>query len=593
MNKITLGIMLASSTLTAQAQNTDVAPMIRGEHVIETPESEYRDYLVKISTPNGSCGGGLIAGRFILTAAHCAEVEGHITIWQDVNTGWDSNNVYSTTYKLHTVQRGKEYAERLTYTRDMYESLGYIEVDVNGDGFTRNVDSGLPYWFDFLLDKDYIEEVRNYDTNKAIGTETNKSFEDHLGNKYNLFLDLAILELEEPILHNSSFALGFIRDENFQQIIPNGQTFTFNGWGQTGEKPEDYYYPTRLMQGELELTASEMYDNCPPEEIYCYSPFKPTLLFTHPEDDGQGVGSGDSGTPIILNNVAYGVGSTVSMSTPYQSRFYEFAPHKQFILNAINEVTTPQLDIIKVPVIGNGQSFDYVIQNFTNNTATIDIAESGSVIAEGYAVINHDCRTQLNSFEYCTVNMDIRKSGFGYGSYTGKHNFTIAVINGIPRTTAFDIPSVTTTIPLEDGDSLNNNGTNINIDSNGNSSVNLSHAEGSLYIEFSLGTSSTKISEVNYTVRDSDGTIYGQCAKDAIDDIVTCVIEGSELATGNSHSYTFTLYEGETSMDELSVNVTTTPSSTSGGTSSGGGGGSFGPFGALLISLAAFYRRRK
>ncbi|KFA95872.1 hypothetical protein, partial [Vibrio sp. ER1A] len=54
MNKIALGMLFASSTVTVQAQNTDVAPMIRGEHVIETPESEYRDYLVKISTPNGS-----------------------------------------------------------------------------------------------------------------------------------------------------------------------------------------------------------------------------------------------------------------------------------------------------------------------------------------------------------------------------------------------------------------------------------------------------------------------------------------------------------------------------------------------------------
>lgn len=591
MNKIALGMLFASSTVTVHAQHNDLSPMIRGDHVIESPASEYKDYLVKISTPTGGCGGGLIAGRFVLTAGHCAEVEGGITIWQGVDAYSDSAIRHSTNYKLHTIQRGIGYAERLTYIKSMYEALGYLEND----------DVHLPSDYDFVLDDDYIQEIANYPADQAIGQETGYyAFTDHLGNSYPLFLDLAILELETPVPHNTSFAMGFVRDENYQQTLPVGQVFTFKGWGLTEDENGNSYHPSRLMQGELQLAESELDDNCltdvePPLFSGCYPNLIPTLHFTYPDDPGQGVGSGDSGTPILLNDVAYGVGSTVSRITPYQSRFYEFAPHKEFILNAINEVTTPNLDTIKVPVLGNGQSFDYVVQNLTNSVATIDIDESGSVIAEGYAVINHDCSTELNSFEYCTVSMDIRKSGYGHGSYVGEHDFTIAVINGIPRTVTFDIPNVTTTTPLEDGERLKSNGTNITIDTAGNQSVRVSHAENTLYIEFTLGTELIKASNPIYTVRDGSGNIYGQCTKDTTDELVTCAIENDEYITGYAQSYDFTLYEGEASIDELTVNVTTSAptngESNSGGSGSSSGGGSFGPFGLLALLLVGIYRR--
>lgn len=593
MNRIAAGIAFALSSPTVLASTIDVAPTIRGDDVIVAPKSEYDDYLVKISTSSGGCGGGLIGGRYIVTAAHCAETEGTVYIRQGAELYHSSSKSYSVNYTLHTAQRGKEYAERLTYIKSMYTALGYLS----------NPTFRLSSYWDFVLDDEYINEILSYSPDQAIGTETGYSFVDHRGNKYPLFLDLAILELETPVPHNSSFALGFVRDDNYKQTIPTGQPFTFRGWGLTDYESDSLYSPYKLMQGQINLVESELDDNCLSEEgrtdfTYCYPLLRPSLALSYESDLGQGVGSGDSGTPLILDNVAYGVASTATRSSNIISRFYEFAPHKNLILDAVNEVITPNLDTIDVPVVGNGKQYRYIIQNLTTGMAKVDINESGSDIAEGYATITHDCSAELTSFEYCTVDIDVRSAGYGTGSYSGLNDFEIVKIDNEPRVATFDIPNVNTLQPVEDGSSFTSKGTKFTVSTADNPFVITSHAYDSLYIEFNTASGTSYDGVPNFNLRDSNDTIFGQCTGNQEEETATCFIKSTDMTAISSYAaHDFTLYQGETAINDLTVRVVSEPQTAGGhngnGNDSGGSGGSTGFHWFALLLTMGLYRRKQ
>lgn len=591
MNKLSLAILIALGSTNAAA--FDVAPMIGGKDVTKVPASEYEDQLVRISTPSGGCGAGVIAGKFLITAGHCAEVEGTVTIYQSHDTSYTGGAIgHVTEYKLHTTQRPKELVERLEYLQEMYQH------------FPEYTNSGHLIYMSQLdmISDTYIDQVRQYPADVPVGQEL-RGERDHNGDHVFRFLDLAILELAEPIKQTSSFSIGFIRDEQFQDTIMRGERFTFKGWGQT-----DDGYTYDMMQGDFYYDYSKLHPygfdyHCgESDSTWCSVDMEPMIVLRYENDFEQNVLPGDSGTPLIKDGIAYGVASNVrkgntEKGSRSESSFYEFAPHKSFLVETINQVTTPNLPTIDLPVSGKGASLTYAIQNFTKDTAIIDIPESGSIIADGYAIATHDCGTELETLESCQMTIDVFSAEDGLYSHEGVQEFDVVSINGEEKTIKIDVPTSINEDVIPD---QKNYVQNLIFTPSYNGDVQMAKNDEELTFTFAL-PSDVNV-EGGFSLVDSEYThvTLGQCNQDTRNNTVTCIVPVTDLIKQipnfQSRELTVVLYQGandtETTVDLLLELPETIDAGSNAGGSGGSSGGSLGLFGLIALSFVNYSRRK-
>jgi hypothetical protein len=405
--------------------------------------------------------------------------------------------------------------------------------------------------------------------------------------------------LETPITHKNPSAIGFLRDTDFNETIVKGSEFTFQGWGQDSDRRTPRY----IQQGDFtfyrsDLQAHYFRDRCDEDNVtHCYITYEPTFSLQNNGDNLMSVLPGDSGTPLKRDHTFYGVASFVSLGSSVQtadSNFFEFGPHKDFILDTINTIVTPNLPVIEVPATGFGETIHYNIQNLTHNDARLNLVESGTIIADGYARIIHACQNTLSSFDNCVIDIELLSAQDGYFNYNGEYSFEVAEINGEARTISLDIP-VSDVTPIVEGDKFTKDGMEVTFQSI-NSKVEMVKAENDMVVQFYL-SEVVDMDSVSVSLQDAggiydfNGNMLNTCeTSHKNSDLVQCNIAISAFTHSDS-MFTFKLGDQETAIVETTISFITDPG-TDGNTNSGSNGGSFGIFGLFALGLLGLFRKK-
>lgn len=598
--KTTLSIAIALALTSVSVNATQVAPMIGGKFVETVPEHEYDDSILHLRvhydengyTYTAYCGAGVIGGKWLVTAEHCLDdSNGTVTLTQSHDrNNYDKQSFHNVTH--HTTRNPQRYAERLEYLKEYYKHYTPTDDTYGKPVYRRHEEQ---------ITDDYIQEVLALPSDTVIGSKLHGET-DHRGSRVDNWTDFAILELESPITHKNSSSIGFLRDNDFNETIVKGSEFTFQGWGQDSDRRTPRY----IQQGDFKFYRSDLQahyfrDRCDEEFVTnCDITYEPTFSLQNKGDNLMSVLPGDSGTPLKRDHTFYGVASYVSLGSSVKtadSNFFEFGPHKDFILDTINTVVTPNLPVIDVPATGFGETIHYNIQNLTHNDATLNLVETGTIIADGNARIEHSCGNTLSSFEQCLVDIEVLSAQDGYFNYDGEHSFVVAEINGEAKTVTLDIPASDVT-PIVEGDTITKDGMDVTFQ-NINSNVEMVITDNDMVFQFYLSNvinmNDVNVSQQMGGIYDANGTMLNTCEINPVNnDLAQCNIAISEVTQSDS-TLTFKLGDQEVTIVETTSSFTTDPGTdgnANSGSNGGSGGGSFGIFGLFALGLLGLFRKK-
>ncbi|WP_439438030.1 trypsin-like serine protease [Salinivibrio costicola] len=324
----------------------------------DVDESDYRDYIVRFETQDSdgvksTCGGLLVAGEYIVTAAHCVGERYNDGIGSAYN--WEIDQGANDAIAVY--QGVKYNANKKTETT--YQVVDFLDRDKTEDEAYAEVDQVIAENPTFSLSKDAEDWTKGA-----------------------FHYDIALLKLTNKVSQASSAAMlqSYTRTTDTWNVN-DGDSFIFRGWG----RDENDATPETMQQTEINIDRKEEiwvsyipqlprnFDNklCTGDAAESCKYGISDLIQMRPSTAKSLPQSGDSGTPLeIQPNSVYALAKRTAFDDTWV-QFTHLSWYLPSIADAINQVTTPTNVSFDASEAGP-QSHTFAVQNLTSFDETLN-----------------------------------------------------------------------------------------------------------------------------------------------------------------------------------------------------------------------------
>jgi hypothetical protein len=277
-----------------------------GSSGVEITQAQFQDYLVYVA--NSGCGGQLVAGKFVITAAHCVGDFGvaQSAQWNDISSDGLLTDAQVSAINPRVIFGS---ANKTTGTEYVYR-----------------------YQHDSNARSSYLEQVT-----ADFMTQTSVVDGDLLWGKPHLAGDIMIYELSTPVLQQSAAIL-----LNSNTNLSDQADVKWTGWGAT--LSDQTGFPDVAHAGLISYS------------VYPYSNWSQLIGFNIDIEkattkNGSNICSGDSGSPLTVNGKVLGYvssstlacGDTGSVASLTSASFY--LPWIAAQINSVNTVSKKELKV--------------------------------------------------------------------------------------------------------------------------------------------------------------------------------------------------------------------------------------------------------
>lgn len=423
-------LALATTTLIATSANAV-------NHGDDVKEADYRDYVVQIEVPKGngsynSCGGLLVGGDYIITAAHCVGKVMH-----------SSGHSYT-----HPDFLGKpaswynKYIDQGATARlNVYQGVSYHASSARHESGYRVID--IVNWSEYQrIATTEQDMVRRLDSSINWATQTPPDYYD----LRNEGADIALLKIDTPIPQTSHAAVEPLFNEKKSTTASTlgdayvnriGDKFMFRGWGLT----ETGDFPTTMQETELQAIYSSEGSSlgksldgtgfsasalCPTSSLYACELRMRDTVRTKATKINSDTNKGDSGTPLVSNGDRV-IGFTRS-GAGGESSFTTTSYYMPQILTQINRVVAPA----SMPFTFKDGSNTTVVKKFrVQNLSHGDDSVNVKIIGHNNFAVSGCVNADLKATESCEITLTIKPNG---SAWTAGATQAVIMLNDSKKT---------------------------------------------------------------------------------------------------------------------------------------------------------------
>ena len=299
---------------------------LAGTNGVEVTDDTFNDYLVFATTNtlnNAGCGAQLVAGKYVITAAHC------------IISAWGNNQ----SEKWMTIPADGVLTEALITETQPRVYFGKKEKTQGVEFYAKSVYIHPEYVFGFQHPTTQVSAYEEAEAT-AFMAATGVTDGDLMGSRPSVWGDIMVYELADTVAQQSA---ALIAVSNKQ--IANQATLNWTGWGIT----EAGTTPLVAHTGSISYTA------------YPYSDWQSLYWFynidieTATTKDGSNICSGDSGSPVLVDGKVLGYVSSSTMGCgDADSRTSLTAGwfHLPWLASKINAINTVGKATLEAPAAG-------------------------------------------------------------------------------------------------------------------------------------------------------------------------------------------------------------------------------------------------
>lgn len=301
-------------------------PALAGTNGVEVTDDTFNDYLVFATTNtlnNAGCGAQLVAGKYVITAAHC------------IRQAWGNNQ----SEKWMTIPSDGVLTEALINEEQPRIRFGKKEGSQGEIHYAKSVSMHPEYVYGFQHPTTQVSAYEEAEAT-AFMAATNVTDADLVGVRPDVFGDIMVYELADSVSQQSA---ALIAVSNKQ--IADQATLNWTGWGYTEAGD---WQPLVAHTGTISYSA------------YPYSNWQSRFFFTLDQEkattkDGSNICSGDSGSPVLVDGKVLGYVSSSTMGCGAADSVTSLTAgwfHLPWLASKINAINTVGKATLEDPAAG-------------------------------------------------------------------------------------------------------------------------------------------------------------------------------------------------------------------------------------------------